>query len=64
MTLEELIREVEDETGQSVTPETCLADVVSDSLEFTDLMVRLNVPDEAVPSIETVKDLYAAIHPE
>lgn len=60
MTIEEVILAVEDETGQKVTPATELKDLGLDSLEFLDLMVRLNIPDALVPNINTVQDLQAA----
>ena len=65
MTIEDVIKAVEEETGQKVTAETKISDVVADSLEFTDLIIQISgkcgdIPDIAIPSIETVNDLYLA----
>lgn len=48
---------IERETGQTVTAETPLDKLGLDSLEFLDLMVVLEVPQEAVPSMRAVGDL-------
>lgn len=61
MTIEEVIKAVEDETGKPVLPITELKDVVGDSLDFLALMLRLNVPEEKVAGIDTVQDLYQAV---
>ena len=60
MTIEEVIKQVEEETGKKVLPITELKDVVDDSLDFLALMLRLNIPDEKVAGINTVHDLYLA----
>lgn len=61
MTMDFVLHQIEEETGQAATPESKIADLVQDSLEFISLMARLNVPEESVPSIETVADLFAAV---
>lgn len=61
MTMDHVLCEIEEETGQKATPESKIADLVQDSLEFVSLMARLNVPEESVPAIETVADLFAAV---
>lgn len=48
---------VRDHTGEDVTPETQLNTLGMDSLDFLDLMVKLNIPDALVPSMNTVGDL-------
>ncbi len=58
MTLEQVIGIVGDHTGQKVTAETKLSDLGMDSLDFLELMVILNVPDEIVPDLNTVLDIY------
>jgi len=65
MTIEDVIAAVEEETGQAVTPETKISDLGIDSLEFMDLILHVSnkcgeIPDSAVPSIETVDDLFLA----
>lgn len=65
MTIEQVIAAVEDFTGEKVAADTNLRDVVSDSLDFVDLMLEISnkcgeIPDSAVPSIETVNDLFMA----
>jgi acyl carrier protein len=59
MTIEQVIETVEEHSGVKVTGETKLSDLGLDSLEFLELMVALNVPDERVPYIDTVQDLAA-----
>jgi len=61
MTLEDVISQVERETGKTANAETQIKDVVADSLEFLDLMMALAIPDEKVAGIETVQDLYLAV---
>jgi acyl carrier protein len=61
MTIDAVIQAVEDQTGQKVAAGTKLSDMGMDSLEFLDLVVRLGVPDAAVPGCNTVHDLYQAI---
>ena len=61
MTLEEVMDIVEDETDQAVTPETRLDSLGMDSLDFLALLTRLNIPDAAVASLETVQDLHSAL---
>lgn len=66
MTIEDVIKAVEDETGKEVTAETKLDDVVGDSLDFMALILRISnefghIPDSAVPGIDTVQDLYQAV---
>lgn len=58
MTIQEVMEIVEDETGERVTPETKLDSLGMDSLDFLALMTRLDIPDVAVPQVETVLDLY------
>lgn len=61
MTIEEVIALVEEETGQKVTAETELSALGLDSLEFLDLLIRVgNIPDAAIPELNTVYDLYEA----
>jgi hypothetical protein len=61
MTIEDVIRAVEDETGQQVKPETEISALDMDSLEFLNLLVQIgNIPDAVVPRINTVSDLYLA----
>ncbi len=60
MTIEQVCGFVEEQTGIPVTAETQLNDLAMDSLEFLELMVKLNIPDAAVPSLNTVQDLQAA----
>jgi len=60
MTIEQVIQVVEDETGQKVTGASELKDLGMDSLEFLELIVKLNIPDAAVPAINTVQDLQEA----
>ena len=57
MTIEQVIEVVEDHTGQKVTAASDLKDLGMDSLDFLELMVRLNIPDASVANINTVKDL-------
>lgn len=61
MTIEEVMEVVKEHTGQDVFPETQLDDLGMDSLDFLDLLVRLSVPDAAVPSLQTVRGLHNAI---
>jgi len=65
MTIEDVIRSVAGFTGEDVTAETKLRNVVSDSLDFVDLILHVSnecgdIPDSAVPNVETVNDLYLA----
>lgn len=61
MTIEEVIAIVDDETGKKVSADTELSTLEMDSLDFLALIVRIgNIPDAAVPRIETVNDLYLA----
>lgn len=61
MTIEEVMAVVKDHTGQDVTPETEISSLGMDSLDFLDLLVRIgNVPDQLVPHLNTVNDLYLA----
>ena len=60
MTIEDVIRTVEDSTGQKVTAETAVSDLGLDSLEFLDLLVQVGIPDAMAPRLHTVKDLYLA----
>src|SRR5882757_3615761 len=61
MTIEDVLEVVENETGQKVNRDTELKDLHLDSLEFLELLMRVgNIPDAAVPGLETVNDLYLA----
>lgn len=60
MTIVDVMDIVRDETGKDVIPETELNALGLDSLEFLELMVRLDIPDAAVPHMNTVADLWAA----
>ena len=58
MTIEDAIKAVEDHTGRTgVTAETRLDSLGMDSLDFLELMVRLDIADQYVPLINTVQDL-------
>jgi len=62
---ENVISIVEEETGQKVTRETKLEDVVKDSLDFLDLILRVSrdvgeIPDAVASKVDTVDDLYRA----
>jgi len=59
MTIDHVIAVVEEHSGQKVTAETKINDLGFDSLEFLELMVALNIPDDRVPHIDTVQDLAA-----
>jgi acyl carrier protein len=61
MTLVEVLEIVKEHTGEDVTPETELSSLGMDSLDFLDLLIRVgNVPDQLVPRLNTVNDLYLA----
>jgi acyl carrier protein len=61
MTIVEVLAIVKDHTGEDVTPETELQSLGMDSLDFLDLLIRVgNIPDEVVPHLNTVNDLYLA----
>lgn len=61
MTLYETIVIVEDKTGITVTGSTNLSDLGLDSLEFVELLMSFpNIPDEKVPQINTVSELWLA----
>jgi hypothetical protein len=57
MTIEEVIAKVGEAAGQKVTEFTPIKDLVSDSLEFLELMVQFEIHDLAVPHINIVWDL-------
>ena len=57
MTIEQVIAKLETETGCHVDKDTQLKDIIVDSLEFLDLMVSFNIPDECVPDVNMVSDL-------
>jgi acyl carrier protein len=53
---------ISEETGAAnVTVETKLEDLGIDSLDFIDLMLKLNVPDAKIAGLETVGDILKAI---
>lgn len=63
MTIEDIIRAVEDQTGEKVTADTLLSDIVKDSLDFLDLILQIStqfghIPDSKVAQLNTVNDLY------
>lgn len=65
MTIEDVIAAVEEHTGQKVSAHTELKDLGLDSLDFMDLILQVSkecgeIPDSAVPSLETVNDLFMA----
>lgn len=66
-TIDEVIRAVEDETSKDAKSNSKLSDLVADSLEFTNLITRVErefgveIPDEMVPQIHTVDDLFQAV---
>lgn len=65
MTIEDLIKVVNDETGAQAQPESRIDALVSDSLEFLQLIIRVSkdcgdIPDAWVSRIETVNDLFRA----
>jgi acyl carrier protein len=65
MTIEEVLAVVSEETGQRVNQDTELKDLGLDSLEFLELILSVStkcgeIADSAVPSINTVNDLYLA----
>ena len=61
MTIEEVIAIVDDETGKKVAADTKLSTLGMDSLDFLSLIVRVGgIPDDVVPRIDTVNDLYLA----
>lgn len=61
MTLVEVMEIVKDHTGEDVTPETEISSLGMDSLDFLDLLIRVgNIPDQVVPHLNTVNDLYLA----
>lgn len=54
----DVIREVEDHTGKTgLTAQTRLDSLGMDSLDFLELMVKLNIPDDRVASMNVVGDL-------
>ena len=57
MTIEDVLRIVERETGQQVTAETRLSALALDSLEYVDLLIVLGVPVEKADTLESVGDL-------
>ncbi len=60
MTIDEVVAIVREETGHEVSPETCLDKLDMDSLDFLELLVHVGVPNEVVPRINTVNDLWLA----
>ena len=63
MTIEDLIAAVAEETCKACTADSKIGDLVQDSLEFVQLLMRIGdqfgeIPESAVPKIETVQDLY------
>ena len=69
MTLDDVILVVAIETGKTVSRNSKLADLVDDSLEFTNLILSVSekcgeIPDSAVAGLETVLDLYLAAKKE
>jgi acyl carrier protein len=65
MTIDDVIRVVNDATGKESQPDSRLNALVDDSLEFMNLIVRVSdecgdIPDVLVTRIETVKDLFLA----
>jgi len=69
MTIEDLIRVINDETGKEATADSKLDSLIDDSLEFVSLIVRVSsefrdIPDEVVARLNTVSDLYRAANGE
>ena len=63
MTIEDVISAVADETCKACNADSKISNLVDDSLEFTMLLMRIGeefgeIPDSAVPKIETVQDIY------
>jgi len=59
MTIEQVIEIVKEVSPHPVTEDSRLDGLGLDSLEFLDLMVRLNIPDASI-SYNTVHDLQVA----
>ena len=65
MTIENVIAVVDDETGKKVSADTELDTLGLDSLDFLALLIRVgSIPDNVVPRINTVNDLYLAANGE
>jgi acyl carrier protein len=65
-TLQEVIDEINELTGKDAAEGSKLADLVDDSLEFTNLILAVeskfkDVPDALIPHLETVHDLWVAV---
>lgn len=58
---------IEAETGQAVTGDTLLEELAVDSLEFLDLVLKIeeetgkDLDDERIPALKTVGDLIAEL---
>ncbi len=51
---------IERETGQTVTEDTLLEDLAIDSLEFLELLVALDIPNDNSSTFKTIGDLVKA----
>jgi len=62
MTADEIIAIVEDETGlRGITLDSTMDSLGVQSLEFLELLLRCNVPNEKATNINTVGDIVRAV---
>jgi len=61
MTIEDVIKTIERETGQKVNESAPLEELNVDSLEFLDLLIVLGVSSENSETYQTVGDLIRAV---
>lgn len=69
-TFDKIVQVMRTETGETVTPDTRLRSLVSDSLEMANLVIELeyaldvNIENEDICKLGTVRDIvnYAEVH--